>query len=120
MPLFDVSEPLPTRIAQISPSRSNDLLACQLQAAFGRDERFDVWRRPSTFSVLGETSHALAEVARKRGDWPVEATARRSVLEEAWEQAIAKGAAKLASAWAPGVPPSPDEWPGYQLTRSRT
>ncbi len=45
---------------------------------------------------------------------------RRQQLEALWDKEVDRSAAVLAKAWAPSVPPLPDLWPGYQLTRART
>lgn len=120
MPLPDFPTPSPAPITKVSPSLANELLACQLKAAFGRDDRFKGWRRPSTYSVLGETAHAVTEAAFKRTDWASEQSHRRAALEITWESCVAAGTARLASAWSPSSPPPAEEWPGYQLTKIRT
>jgi RecB family exonuclease len=99
---------------------ANDLLACTRRAAYGRDPAFTRWRRPSTFSVLGEASHTLTQLAMQRREWPANPGDRRSALVDEWDRLIEAGAAKLIAAWSPSEPPASAEWPGYQLTRSRT
>jgi RecB family exonuclease len=116
----EFAAPSPERITTVSPSLANDLLACQFKVAFGRDGQSQGWRRPSTYSVLGEAAHAVTEAAFKRSDWADDPAGRRSALEAAWEGCIAAGATKLSSAWSPAAPPPAEEWPGYQLTRTRT
>ena len=120
MPLPDLDGPRPTLIDRISPSSANELLACELRAGFSRDVRFKRWRRPSTYSVLGESAHAVIEAAFKRTDWPNDPDRLRDQIEAVWDGSVAVGVAKLAKAWAPANPPPADEWPGFQLTRART
>lgn len=118
--LPELPDPLPEPIGRFSPTLANDLLACPRRVGFARDRTFASWRRPSTFSVLGDAAHAVAEVVAKRHGWPAEQADRRRHLEAVWDDRIGKGAAKLAAAWAPAEPPPVQEWPTYQVTRSRT
>lgn len=118
--LPEPSTPLPKPIDRVSPTLANDLLACSRRVAFSRDAAYRKWRRPSTFSVLGDAAHSVAELVAKRSDWPVDSTDRRTELEGAWDDRINAGATRLAEAWSPAEPPPPAEWPSFQLTRSRT
>jgi hypothetical protein len=113
-------KPAPEPIDRFSPTLANALLACPRRVAFGRDDAFTVWKRPSTFSVLGDAAHALADVVAKARDWSADPNERRRQLEARWDDRISAGLAKLAGAWAPSVPPPPEQWPSYQVTRSRT
>jgi CRISPR/Cas system-associated exonuclease Cas4 (RecB family) len=116
----DYATARPSPIDRISPSLANSLLACELRAAFTLDSAFDHWRRPSTFSVLGDAAHAVTEEAMKRSDWSPDELTRRAVLSDLWDRVVQTGVEGLAAAWAPSVPPPPEEWPAYQLTKSRT
>jgi RecB family exonuclease len=88
--------------------------------AFRQDPLLRSWRRPSTYSVLGEVAHAIAEIARARRDWPQDPDPLRARIEACWDEEITRGFTRLAAAWNPAQPPPPEEWPGYQLTRART
>lgn len=110
----------PAPIDRVSPSLANSLLACEQRAAFTRDSSFDHWRRPSTFSLLGDAAHAVTEQVMKRNDWSSDEPTRHYEISDLWNRVIHDGAEALAAAWAPSEPPPPDEWPAYQLTRSRT
>jgi RecB family exonuclease len=112
--------PNPTPITKVSPSLANELLECERRVAFRQDPALRSWRRPSTYSVLGEIAHAIAESVRARGNWPTDPTSLEVEVEACWDQETSRGYAKLAEAWKPAQPPSPDTWPGYQLTRART
>ena len=116
----DFPTPHPLPIESISPSLANDLLACQLRVAFSRDPELRSWRRPSTYSALGVAAHWVTEKAFKRSHWPTDAVQVRNRLVELWDGEIERGASALANAWAPAIPPPPNEWPGYSLTRART
>lgn len=120
MEATDFPTPHPAEITGISPSLANQLLSCPLSVAFSRDPEHNRWRRPSTYTALGNVAHALTEAAFKRKDWPSDPTAARAELSRLWDAEVANQAAKLATAWAPASPPPPDEWPGYSMTRART
>lgn len=118
--LPELPDPSPKPIEWFSPTLANDLLACPRRVGFARDPSFASWKRPSTFSVLGEAAHAVAEFAAKNNSWHAEGGERRRQLEAVWSDRINDGARKLAKRWAPAVPPPPEEWPGYHVTRVRT
>ena len=117
---IDFVTPHPALITELSPSLANQLMACQLRVAFSRDPDQSAWSRPSTYAALGLAAHAVTEAAFKRRGWPNDAGGVRAQIEELWEAKVERGAANLAVAWAPAVPPSPPDWPGYALTRART
>jgi len=116
----DFPAPQPTPIEKVSPSLANQLLACSLRVAFTHDSSYRSLRRPSTFSVLGEVAHAIAELAYKGTGFDEDEPAARAWLEQQWERESKRQAAKLGAAWAPASAPPPVEWPGYNLTRART
>lgn len=120
MPLPEFPTPSPEPISKVSPSLANELLTCEVKVAFGRDKRFKGWRRPSTYSLLGDAAHSVTEAAFKRTDWSSEPSQLRVELEAAWERCVAAGTTRLKSAWSPAIPPPAEEWPGYQLTKVRT
>lgn len=62
----------------------------------------------------------MTEAAFKSGEWGDDKDEIRGRLAEIWDDHVAQEAARLANAWSPAVPPTAEEWPGYQLTRSRT
>lgn len=112
--------PKPTPIEEVSPSLANQLLACPLRVAFSRDPQLRSWRRPSTQSELGVVAHAVTEASFKRKNWPDDPDDLRSELTDLWESEVAKGVKRLATAWSPSIPPKPEAWPGYALTKTRT
>jgi RecB family exonuclease len=94
---------------------------CPLQVAFARDPKFGSWSKPSTYSVLGVAAHAVIEAAFKRSEWSgLDIASIRAHLDEVWDVEIQRGDEGLRIAWAPSIPPRPQEWPGYSLTRART
>lgn len=117
MPADDFPEPRPTPLEWFSPTTVNELLRCQLAVAFRRDPRYRQWSRPTTFSALGRIAHDVVQAAPSA---LVAAVDPRRALEELWTQQEALHARELDAAWAPAQPPPPSEWPGYQLTRTRT
>ena len=118
--LPEFRDPVPEPIERFSPTLANELLACPRRVGFARDPSFAGWKRPSTFSVLGDAAHAVAELVAKRHNWPIEPEERRRRLEIVWDDRVRAGAAKLSAAWAPAEPPPIEEWPTYHVTRSRT
>lgn len=70
--------------------------------------------------MLGEAAHAVIEAAFRSVGWPDDPAAAAAEIAAAWDAAVEAGMRKLATAWEPAVPPPPEEWPGYQLTKVRT
>jgi RecB family exonuclease len=118
--LSEFPTPQPAPIDKVSPSLANQLLSCPLRVAFSRDTELRVWRKPSTHTELGLVAHAVTEASFKKNDWPQDPTDFRSELTNIWERELAKGVEHLTKAWAPAIPPQPEEWPGYALTKTRT
>jgi hypothetical protein len=118
--LPEFPRPAPEPIERFSPTLANDLLACPRRIGFARDPSFATWKRPSTFSVLGDATHAVAEFVEKHDHWPTDPSERRRHLELVWDDRVGAGAVKLAAAWAPTAPPPAQEWPTYEVTRART
>ncbi len=116
----DFPYPNPTPIDEFSPSLVNHLLSCQLRVGFARDTLHKVWRRPNTYSALGLAAHSVAEAATKKHDWPDDPDERRTLLADLWKKQVEIQSSRLEDAWAPALPPPPEEWPGYALTRVRT
>ena len=112
--------PAPRSIDAISPSLANELHSCETRAAFRKDDRFSGWRRPTTFTILGDVAHAVTEAAFKASIWPEDGEALREALNARWKGEVTLGEARLATAWSPAVSPCAEEWPGYQLTKVRT
>lgn len=112
--------PRPKVIDRFSPSLANRLLGCSLRVAFERDPGLTDLARPTPSTALGNTAHELTEQAYKRSRWSPTEDGHRAQLEQAWDGLIAKHQRQLEEAWTPAQPPPPPEWPGYQLTRSRT
>jgi RecB family exonuclease len=115
---FEWPRPLPIGI--FSPSLANQLLRCELQAAFARDSRFQYLRRGNTFTTLGSVSHRIIETAFTDPVSQSDTTDVNSRYSELWDLEIALGKSRLDEEWSPSVPPPPIDWPGYQLTRIRT
>ena len=116
----DFAPPRPAPIGRISPSLANRLIGCGLRVAYERDPSLADWRRPSTFSLLGEVAHDLAETIERGHDLPQDREARRDALGRIWQAKIESAEARLASAWGPVRTPTFQKWPGYQITRART
>lgn len=116
----DLDGPVPELPSELSPSAINDLFECPLRMAFRFDRRFAHLRRPSQQSALGLAAHAVVEALSKgllRG--VSEAAETKQRIRDAWDVHIEAQANGLAEAWAPSIPPEPEQWPGYHLTRAR-
>lgn len=116
----DFPAPDPTPISDVSPSLANQLLSCHLRVGFARDPRFKSWRRPTTHTALGLVAHAVTEAAFTLSGWPTDPDACRARIADVWEDEVARHAQAVSEAWAPAMPPPPQQWPGYALTRART
>jgi hypothetical protein len=112
-------EPSPQRIAWLSPTLANDLLDCGYRVAWRMDIHSRTLNRPSTYSELGVVAHAVMEEAT-RGSLVSDSNGDpRDAAMAAWDTHLERAHAELISAWKPAVPPNPDDWPGYHLTRAR-
>ena len=119
LPAEPLVAPNPHRIDSFSPTLINDLASCGYQAAFRLDEKFKDLDRPNTFSSLGVVRHKIEEKVHSGELNDVEDSGLDDAIEELWEGAVAEAARRLTEAWAPVAPPSPEDWPGYQLARAR-
>jgi hypothetical protein len=116
----DLPEPEPDAISWLSPSLANDLLDCAYRVAWRMDAAYRMFRRPSTYTELGTVAHALLEDAGKGAFMRFEdEKLRRAAVEQAWSEHVGRAHLELASAWSPISTPSPEEWPGYHLTKAR-
>lgn len=86
----------------------NALDRCFWRVGFGRDVTTSSLRRSSPRASLGVVAHS---VKRRFGD-PLG-------FEAVWDAEVALQQAKLAEDWAPAIPPSPENWPGWSLTKTR-
>ena len=110
--------PDPQRIERYSPSLINRLASCGYQAAFNRDDRFNDLARPNLFSSMGSIAHKVAEKVHSGELNDVEESGLENAIEELWDRAVAEAVTGLTNAWAPAIPPSPEDWPGYHMNRS--
>jgi hypothetical protein len=117
----ELPSPEPSPVGLLSPTAANDLLQCAYRLAWRMDSRFQTMRRPSPWSELGVVAHAVVEdIARGLLRFKESEADARLEVEKCWETHAAAGSADLMRAWAPAVPPPPEEWPGYHLIRART
>jgi len=108
------------RIERFSPSLANALIECPSRVAFSQDDRYSFLRRPSLASSLGNVAHAVFDRVLKQPIAAADEAGISSELSEIWTEETSKEQAELIDAWRPAHPPEPEEWPGYQLTRTRT
>jgi hypothetical protein len=112
--------PNPQRIERYSPSLINRLASCGYQAAFNHDERFNDLTRPNLFSSMGNIAHKVAEKVHSGELNDVDEAGLENAIEELWDEVVAEVVVRLTDAWAPAIPPSPEDWPGYHRDRSET
>ncbi|WP_350224430.1 PD-(D/E)XK nuclease family protein [Mycolicibacterium sp. lyk4-40-TYG-92] len=106
--MFESPHPHPNRIDRITPTVMNALRTCFWRVGFGRDTSASSLRRSSPRASLGTVVHS---VKRQFGD--------PRGFEEVWDAEVAIQQARLCAEWAPAIPPSPDNWPGWSLTKTR-
>lgn len=116
----DFPTPQPREIGDFSPSLANQLLACPLRAAFSRDAELRTWQRSNTYSALGLVAHKVNEAAFSLKETAAGEDAIRDQLEALWDAEVAQACETLRQDWAPASPPPSEDWPSYQLTRTRT
>jgi len=83
-------------------------IRCPVRAGFERDRRVAHLRRMGLRAALGVAAHGVLE---RKG---IDAT-----FQDVWNQQVATVYAQLRQEWAPAVPPSPTNWPGWALTVAR-
>lgn len=104
-----------------TPTDINALFTCGLRSAYDHDRVLrSVFRRDSTFSVVGVAAHELTRLAWTDHFEGVQESDLKSRLYEEWERLIQEGFKKLSEQWAPAIVPDPSNWPFYSLTRQRT
>lgn len=104
----DSQRPRPSLIARISPTTMNALSACFWRVGFGRDTSTSSLHRSNPRASLGTVAHS---VKRQFGD--------PRGFEVVWNAAVAVQQSRLCAEWAPAIPPSPENWPGWSLTKTR-
>lgn len=119
--VLELPQPEPSPLQWMSPTLASDLLACAYRVGWRRDPRFKALRRPSVWSELGVVAHAVIEdVGKGLFDGLGSAEEARNSIEAAWNEHLSAAERDLSHAWAPAIPPPPEEWPGYHLIRART
>lgn len=100
--------PRPDPLQYITPTQLGQGEKCLWQLGYSRDPQVSWLSRPSPVSALGEVVH---EVTQRLGE--------PAAFESVWEAAVSKAVIRLARAWAPAKPPSPETWPGWSLKKIR-
>lgn len=106
-------KPAPPRLTPqaprwITPTLLASYTRCPARAGFERDPAFTSLRRTGLRAALGQVAHAVLE---RRSDG--------MAFQPVWDEETHKVQEKLATEWAPAVPPSPSNWPGWALTLTR-
>lgn len=100
--------PHPTTLNYITPTQVIEGGKCLWRLGFGRDPSVMRLRRSNPASALGTVTH---EVMRRLGE---------SVpFDSVWCDEVSKAHSKLARDWEPASVPSPENWPGWSLTKVR-
>jgi len=100
--------PHPRLIERITPTALTGFTNCVWKLGFGRDPAISSLNRWSPAGALGTVAHS---VKRKFGD--------PRGFEAVWDGAVTTAQERLAGEWAPATPPSPSNWPGWSLTKTR-
>ncbi|MDD7811587.1 PD-(D/E)XK nuclease family protein [Mycobacterium sp. CSUR Q5927] len=101
--------PRPRPVDRITPTALTGLSKCVWRMGFGRDPAMSSLDRSTPARALGTVVHSVKQqFGDPRG------------FEAIWDAAVAVAQAKLAAEWAPATPPSPDNWPGWSLTKTRS
>lgn len=114
------ADPVKNQLVRVSPTIANDLLDCPFRVAWRLDPRYRYLRRPTPGSELGRVAHAIVEEIGKgllrHTNTPADA---KSLVEDRWNAHVDESVRALAKEWHPSVPPAPEDWPGFFLTRTR-
>jgi hypothetical protein len=100
--------PRPSSVAWITPTLLNSASKCPARAGFEKDPRTASLRRSGLRAALGSVAHLAWE--------------RRAVgvdFESAWAKATEETSTRIAKEWSPAIPPTPSNWPGWALTKTR-
>jgi PD-(D/E)XK nuclease superfamily len=106
--MLNPPRPHPRLIDRITPTALSTLAKCVWRMGFGRDPAMSSLDRWSPAGALGTVAHS---VKRQFGD--------PRGFEAIWCAAVDTAQARLAAEWAPATPPSPANWPGWSLTKTR-
>jgi hypothetical protein len=107
--MLSASVPHPHLMDRITPTALIGFRQCAWRLGFGRDPAISSLNRWSPAGALGTVAHS---VKRRFGD--------PRGFETVWDSAVASVQERLVSDWAPATPPSPSNWPGWSLTKTRT
>jgi hypothetical protein len=112
-------DPSATRLETWSPTTIARLRRCGLAQAFSQDPIWKGLARPTTHSVLGTATHALAEAAAKAEIRATPPGSLEDAVRDRWRSLLANGYKKLATAWSPAVVPLPESWRNYNVISTR-
>ncbi len=100
--------PQPRVLDYITPTQVIDGDQCLWRLGFSCDPATSALNRSGPAAALGTTAH---EVMSRLGD-PLG-------FDAVWNEAVSSAADDLNAQWAPAIPPSPENWPGWSLTKVR-
>lgn len=112
-------DPQPESLEWITVTEAIDLETCAYRVAWHHDPKYKKLDRPTTFSLLGTIAHAVVAETDQLSIDAVDDKAARIIIIDAWDRHASAAYSKLVDSWAPSNPPSPEEWPGYHLTKAR-
>lgn len=105
---YSSRRPHPRVLEYITPTQVIDGTECLWRLGFRADPSTSSLDRSGPAAALGSASH---EVMSRLGD-PLG-------FDAVWREAISRAADDLNSQWSPAVTPSPENWPGWSLTKVR-
>jgi hypothetical protein len=100
--------PHPRPLEYITPSQLIEGDSCLWRLGFSSDPLTAGLNRSGPAAALGTAAH---EVMSRMGE--------AISFETVWSQAVSRAADDLRVQWAPANPPSPENWPGWSLTKVR-
>lgn len=100
--------PHPAPLEYITPTQHGEGDDCLWRLGFSRDPTVSGLSRSSPASALGSVAHEVMSKVGGRADFGT-----------VWRTAVSKAEGTLAAEWAPATPPSPENWPGWSLTKIR-
>ncbi len=100
--------PHPNVLPYITPTQVVDGDKCLWRLGFSKDPKTSALDRSGPAAALGTAAHAvMVRVGDPLGFEPV------------WAEEVACAFGQLQAQWKPAIPPSPENWPGWSLTKIR-
>lgn len=96
-------------------------MTCGYRLAWRLDPAFKWLRRSTPWSKLGDIAHGLLEDVSNGLLHGLENTeAVEQAVRDRWKEREETAHGELMKDWDPSLPPDPEDWPGYSVTKVRT